>query len=417
MKTNAIILLTLLVGVLFFACSPKPQKSIQKRSNSEIDDIMQQAIPSRNNHFAFDIWKQLPVENDNFVVSPFSISTALAMTYAGARGQTQDEMIGTLFFDPDQDSFHIEYGQYLERLNQLTSEQVQLNLANNLWVQRDYYFLPEYFSTIEQNYRAKPSLVNFKGNREPIRKEINDWVFSQTKEKIKDLISPGVLTEDTRMVLVNAIHFLGGWSSAFDPDRSTEDTFHNIDGLLGKATFMRKQGYYMYYEDKGIQALEMPYQNGNFSMVILLPEQGSESSIHKLETRMDAPFFSTITSGMERTHTDIYLPRFEIETGLDLEKVLPIMGMPTAFSLRADFSGMTGNDSLMIDKVIHKAMIDVKESGTEAAAATAVVMIMKTSIEPEPERTVVFKADRPFLFFLKDNTYNSILFMGRVAKM
>ncbi len=415
MTTNAIKLLTLLMAVLFLACSRNVHKSIQTKSESKTNLIMQQSIPSRNNHFAFHMMRQLPFEDDNFVVSPFSISTALAMTYAGARGQTQMEMASTLFFDDDQQGFHRKYGQYLTTLKELAGDHVQLNIANNLWVQQGYHFLPEYFSTIESNYGTSPAQVNFRGDTEPIRQGINDWVYSQTRERIKDLIAPGILTEDTRMVLVNAIHFLGKWMVEFNKELTRKEIFRGMDGQGKETEFMRRTGYFNYAEHHGMQAIEMLYQGGNYSMVLLLPNKTSDV-VSALST-LDGFAFEQIVSAMERTHVDLRLPRFEAETSVNLERLLSEMGMPLAFSKKADFSGMTGDDSLMIDKVIHKAMIEVKESGTEAAAATAVVMIMKTSIEPEPERTVVFHADRPFLFFIKDNTYNNILFMGRMAKM
>ena len=387
---------------------------MQTHSAAELASIMELPAGERINHFAFDLMRHLSGNNDNYVVSPFSISTALAMTYAGAREQTALEMANALFFDPDQEGFHPAYRDYLLSLQEQAGEHVQLNIANALWVHEAYHFLPGFFSLAETYYQSRLNQVNFRGDREAIRQDINQWVYEQTREKIADLIAPSVLTDDTRLVLVNAIHFLGQWMSVFSEERTRKEIFHGMGGQQAETDFMRRTGYYSYAEDDHMQVIDMPYVGGAFSMVVVLPSKGTD--IRGFEDAMNGFSFAQMLSGMERTHVDLRLPRFEMETSADLEVLLSEMGMPTAFSKRADFSGMTGDDSLMIDKVIHKAMIDVKESGTEAAAATAVVMIMKTSIEPEPERTVVFHANRPFVFFIKDNRYNSILFMGRKGK-
>ena len=383
--------------------------------NIDIAAIMERPAGERLNYFALDLMRYLSGEDGNYVVSPFSISTALAMTYGGAAGQTAAEMVNTLYFSPEQAAFHSRYGAYLGSLRELAGEQIQLNIANALWAHEGYHFLPAYFELIERHYQTKLNQVNFKGDREAIRLGINSWVFDQTREKIKDLIAPGVLTEDTRLVLVNAIHFYGKWMAEFNKELTRKESFRGIDGQTKETDFMRRTGWYQYAEAPGLQVIDLPYQGGNFSMVVILPEEGAD--IRNLEKSFGGTQFMRLLDKMERTHVELRLPRFEMETSANLEQLLSEMGMPTAFSLKADFSGMTGDDSLMIDKVIHKAMIDVKEAGTEAAAATAVVMVMKTSIEPEPEKTVMFHADRPFLFFIKDNTHQSILFMGRTAKL
>ena len=414
MRYILITLLTLTMVGLFFTCSRKTQQTMQRHSGAEIASIMELPAGERINHFAFDLMKHISSNNDNYVVSPFSISTALAMTYAGAREQTALEMSNTLFFDPSQQNFHPAYRDYLLSLQEQAGEHVQLNIANALWAHEAYQFLPAFFSLAETYYQSRLNQVNFRGDREAIRLDINQWVYNQTREKIANLIAPSILTEDTRLVLVNAIHFLGQWLSPFTEERTRKEVFRGMGGQEAETDFMRRTGYYSYAENNHMQVIDMPYQGGQFSMVVVLPTEGTDISM--VEETLTGFSFSNMLADMERTHVDLRLPRFEMETSSDLEVLLAEMGMPTAFSKRADFSGMTGDDSLMIDKVIHKAMIDVKESGTEAAAATAVVMIMKTSIEPEPEKTVVFHANRPFLFFIKDNRYNSILFMGRKGK-
>ncbi len=413
MKPATLFLLTLSACILFFGCSRKGHQSLSGTSQEEIKAIIDKPLAVRNNYFAFDIMREIYSSKENIIFSPISISTALAMTYAGAIGKTAKEMSNTLYFDPDQASFHSEFGDYIKRLKQMTGEKLQINLANSLWAHKGYYFLPEYFKTIEDNYGSVLFQVDYKGDREVIRQDINYWVGEQTRDKIQNLISQGVLTEDTRLVLINAIHFLGNWMAEFNKENTRQQAFYVEKGKQEMTDFMQHKSYYRYFEDSGMQVLEKPYSGGNFSMVILLPAENIDPKtiIHN----MDGLQFEHMLTNLQRTHIDLRMPKFEFEYGINLEDMLAKMGMPLAFSLKADFSGMTGHDSLMIDKVIHKAMIDVSETGTEAAAATAIVMITKTSIEPEPERTILFNANRPFVYLIKDNTNNGILFMGVMA--
>ncbi len=413
MKTLKVLLaLTLLSTLVFYGCSRRTQKSLQANEPVLPEGMIEKPLAERNNHFAFSLYRQLPVENENFVMSPFSISSALAMTYAGAREQTAEEMARTLMFHPDQEVFHPEYGEFLQGLREQAGEAIQLNLANSLWVQQDHPFLPGFFELVETRHGALVMPVNYLGDREAIRQDINDWVYEETREKIENLIGPMVLTEDTRMVLVNAVHFFGPWKQEFDPERTSQDYFTGLDGQRSQADFMYASEEFLYYEEEQFQVLSIPYSEDRFSMVLLLPSR--DSSLPEVEATLDADRFKNIINRLETRKVNVLLPRFEAESQIDLEEVLAAMGMPRAFSNRADFSGMTGETDLKIDKVIHKAMIEVAEEGTEAAAATAVVMIVKTSVDPE-ERTV-FRADRPFFFAIRDNRYNSVLFMGRVVR-
>lgn len=405
------ILLTLALSIIFSGCSRKAQKGIFSRTAEETQTIFEKPMPQRSNYFAFDLMRTLPSEGENLVFSPFSISAALAMTYAGAREQTMEEMSATLFFDADQENFHPAYGQYLNHLKEMAGDSIRLNIANRLWAQEGYHFLPSFFELIETHYGSSVREVDFRGPREPIRLDINEWVYQQTGENIPDLIGQGALTEDTRLVLVNAIHFFGRWMAEFDKDATRRDLFHNLDGSGSTADFMVREGQYPYYGTERLQALEIPYQEGNFSMVVVLPSE--DTTLEDFELTFGAPGYFEVMQGLGQKKVLVSLPRFRVETGFNMEEVLSDMGMPRAFTNRAEFRGMTGDDTLKIDKVIHKAMIDVQEGGTEAAAATAVVMVQKTSIDIE--EPIRFKADRPFLFFLKENGYDSILFMGRVV--
>ena len=397
------------------ACNRKSKNLTLTASGKNIEEIMELPLAQRNNLFAIDLLKAIPEYQENFIISPFSISSALAMTYAGANGTTKDEMSRTLYFDYDQPRFHPEYSSYIKSLREMAGNEVQLNIANNLWAQQGYHFRKEFFDLLELNYGTMLNEVDFyRGDREQIRLDINQWVFEETREKISDLIAQGVLTEDTRLVLVNAIHFFGPWLVEFDKQLTRQDYFNNIDGKRLITEFMFRSARLPYFANEQMQVLELPYSGGNYSMVMVLPDE--KTSLPELEKSLTADDILMAFGGLQEKELDAIIPKFKAETKTDLEDLLAAMGMPLAFSNKADFSGMTGYEDLKIDKVIHKAMIDVAEEGTEAAAATAVVIVRKTAIMPDQEPRIVFKADRPFLYFIKDNRHNSILFMGRQLK-
>ena len=414
--STCLIMAGLGISLIFLgSCNNKKKSLVNTASGKNLEEVMELPLPQRNNLFAFDLLKAIPEYGENFIISPFSISSALAMTYAGAEGDTRNEMMRTLYFDPQQERFHSDFSTYMVRLREQAGDNVQLNIANNLWAQEGYHFLPDYFDLLERHYGTTLNQVDFyRGDREQIRKEINQWVFEETREKISDLIAPGILTEDTRLVLANAIHFFGPWAVEFDKDLTRQDYFINILGEQQLADFMFRTDTMSYFANVKMEVLEIPYDGGNFSMVILLPRPGI--SLPELEDSLSAQDFIDAITAMQEKEVDMIIPKFKTETKTDLEDLLALMGMPLAFSNKADFRGMTGKTDLKIDKVIHKAMIEVAEEGTEAAAATAVVIIRKTAIMPDEEPRLQFKADRPFLYLIKDNRFNSILFMGRQLK-
>lgn len=401
--------------IIALSCNRKTKSISKSTSDISLEEIMELPQPLRNNFFAFDLLSAMPDYENNLIISPFSISSALAMTYAGAAGKTMKEMSRTLFFDTDQEQFHPDFSLFITRLREMAGDNVQLNIANNLWAQKDYQFRQEYFDLIELNYGTRLNQVDFyKGDREIIRREINQWVTEETREKINDLIAQDVLTEDTRLVLVNAIHFFGPWMIEFDRDLSRKDYFTGFDGKKKLTDFMYKADSLPFFQNEQMSALELTYSGGDFSMLIFLPNQ--DISLQEFEQNFGTSEFLSAIRELNLMEVEAIIPKFRIETQVNLEELLAEMGMPLAFSNKADFSAMTGDTNLKIDKVIHKAMIDVAEEGTEAAAATAVVIVMKTSIEPEPKQRISFKADRPFLYVIKDNRFNSILFIGRQLK-
>ncbi len=401
------VVLMLAASFLWTACSTTRQKS------SQIDATeSQEPMHIQNNKFAFDIFKATQHEHDdNLVISPFSISTAMAMTYAGARSETADQMSETLHFDANQDNFHPRFHQWVSQIREKGEKKEQLKIANSLWPQEDFHFVPAYFDLIEAFYQSALYEVDYTGDRAAIRQEINQWVEKHTNDLIKDLIKPNMLVEDTRLVLVNAIYFLSQWKIAFDQERTHTDRFQTAENQWQETSFMYMKDTLNYYETNEYQVLELPYEGEDFSMVVVLP--GEESSLDHLINGLNAPAFDEMSSSLAKNAVEVFLPSFKVRSNFELEKLMAQMGMPLAFTNKADFSGMTQQDDLKIDKIVHEAFIDVKEEGTEAAASTAVIMIRKSAIVDEEQ--IVFKVNRPFFYAIKENTGNSILFMGKVT--
>lgn len=364
-----------------------------------------------NNDFAFDLYQQLKTRPGNLFFSPYSISTALAMTYAGAGGDTAEQMADVLHFTLKSDKLHSSMGRLVNKLNDAGEESsFQLVVSNALWGQKGYSFLPSFLGFVKNNYTAGFNEVDFIHQTEATRKTINTWVERQTQDKIRELLKPGILTPITRLVLTNAIYFKGNWASQFKESHTLESPFKLGGGKTVTVPLMQQTAKFNYAEGKSLQILELPYVDGRLSMVVLLPKRVDQ--IGQLEKRLDSKILQGWLSRTREQKVQVYLPRFKMTDDFKLEQVLPGMGMPDAFSeVSADFSGMTGKKDLYISAVIHKAFVDVNEEGTEAAAATAVVMSRKGGHSPVP----VFRADHPFVFLIRDNFSGSILFCGRLS--
>lgn len=372
-----------------------------------------QEIAEGNNKFAFKLFHELKSDNNNNqFYSPFSISTALAMTFAGARTETAIQISQTMNF-PQSENFHSDYKHLLDGLNTGTEDKIKLNIANGLWAQKNFKFLDSFFNIVKSNYYSELKNVDFPNalESEKARKEINAWVEQKTNDKIKDLLSQGDLNSLTRLVLVNAIYFYGDWEEPFKKQRTESKDFTLMDGAKINVPFMNQQGRYNYYEDSKIEAIEIPYKDNKASMVIFLPIKNKRMA--EFEKSFDNKYYQDIIAALQFNEVRLSVPKFQTTYKINLGTTLSQMGMPLAFSPSdADFSGMTGKRDLCISEVIHQAFINVDERGTEAAAATAVVMTM-TAIRPSSD-IKVFNADHPFVFLIKDNTTGSILFMGKI---
>ena len=372
------------------------------------------AVVESNNRFAFKLYQELNTSVDNnLFYSPFSISTALAMTYAGARNETALQIVRTMNF-PLGTTFNQDYSNLLNKISDSAGNKIVLRIANGLWAQRDFRFLDSYFDMIKSKYKSEIKNVDFKDadNREKTRLEINAWVEQKTKNKITDILGKGVLDTFTRLVLVNAIYFYGDWLNKFEKRATVKEPFYGTGNSPVKATFMRQKMGFNYFEDTMLKAIEIPYKDNKASMIIFLPNE--RDGVGNLEKSFDYKYYSGIVESFQKEQVALSLPKFKTTVLSYLAPALAKMGMPDAFSTtQADFSGMTGLKNLYISTVIHKAFIDVTEEGTEAAAATTVIMEM-TSAPASRENFKVFRADHPFIFVIRDNSTGSILFMGKI---
>jgi serpin B len=394
-------------------------------NSTEKENISKKIIVDGNNKFALELFAKLQSTKGNLFFSPYSISTALAMAHAGARNQTESQMAEVLHFPVsvnqnveqssklllERQQFATEFGKIFNNLNKRGQKGAyKLTVANALWGQKDYGFLKEFMELIESSYDGRLNEVDFVRAAENARQRINKWVAKKTNDKIKNLISQGVLNSMTRLVLTNAIYFKGNWEKQFKEDRTKDAPFTLADGQKIDVAMMNQKAEFGYMETDTFQALELPYVDEELSMVILLPKKFDE--LDEFEKTFTPDNFAQWQTKIHKREVVVFVPKFKMMSQFSLASVLKSMGMKDAFSSDADFSGINGKKDLFISAVIHKAYVEVNEEGTEATAATGVVMRL-TSVGPA--RIPVFRADHPFLFMIRDNISGSILFIGRVA--
>lgn len=371
-----------------------------------------QSVVKGNNSFCFDLYHQLMSEQGNLFFSPYSISTALAMTYAGAKGETEKQMAEVLHFTLPQDILHLHYSKLQSDLKSIEKKgDVQLSIANSLWLQKGDPFLDSFLDVNKKYYGSDMYFVNF-SQSSAVRNQINSWVEEKTHDKIKNLIKPPIPTSDTSLILCNAIYFKGNWLSQFDKAKTKVDDFYLSKDTIIQVPLMSQKSDYRYVDYGSFEGMELPYEGEDLSMIIFLPEE-IEGLTALEENLISDTMVVMIDQLMQRYPEKVYvkIPKFKTTSEFELAQVLNFMGMNDAFSAKADFSGMNGMRDLFISNVIHKAFVDVSEEGTEAAAATAVVM-MKTAM---PSKPLEFIADHPFLFLIRENKTGSILFIGRIV--
>ncbi|MDE2889139.1 MAG: serpin family protein [Gemmatimonadota bacterium] len=389
--------------------SEKARKTSLSASDVNLDDLVR-----GNSGFAFDLYGTLRERDGNLFYSPHSISVALAMMYAGARGETARQMEEVLRFQLPADQLHPAFNVLDLALSSRgegsggqDAENFRLNIANAIWGQKGYAFLPRFLDTLAENYGAGMRAVDFVENPEASRTAINDWVAKRTEDTIQDLIPQGVIDQLTRLVLTNAIYFNAAWHYPFDENRTTSDSFHLLSGDRVNVPMMHQTEAFNYgmHETHQVQSVEMLYAGEEASLIILLPASGE---FGQLEDALSADLVSEISKLMRPIRLRLSVPSFEIKSEFRLGDTLAGMGMPDAFdSESADFSGMAETKELYLSAVVHKAFVKVDERGTEAGAATGGT-IGVTSLPP------AFTADRPFIFLIRDNATDAILFVGRV---
>lgn len=409
-----------------------PELSTEPQTETpEPRELNMQTAAQQANDFARRFYGQVAgAQSGNLFFSPFSIHAALSMTYAGARGETAEQMREVLAFEyaPDEGIEHAAYSQLLAALNDVpmtTFDTVEdgerttverpvfeLVVANRLWGQEGFSWNRGYTGLVEREYHAGLEEVDFQTNAEGARNTINDWIEETTRERIKNLIPAGALDAMTRLVLTNAIYFKANWQDVFEERATRPEPFHLADGSTAEVPMMHQSETFAYAETTNWQALEMAYERNALSMTVVLPAD-RDGAMSEVEQQLASGELFESLESRQRTKVNVWFPKFRITQDLDLGDTLQAMGMSRAFSQQADFSGMTSEAELMISKALHKAFVEVDEKGTEAAAATAIVMSL-TSMPAEPEKPKVFRADRPFIFLIRHNASGAILFAGRV---
>jgi len=377
------------------------------------------AVVAGNNRFAFDLYSKLRGGSGNLFFSPYSIATALAMTSTGAKGETDREMAAVLHAPADPAARHAGFKALIDHVNgkdggAAKSASETLVSANALWLQKGEPFLDTFLNVTKSDYGAAPFEVDFMSDTEAARRAINSWVEKQTADKIRDLIGPRDISTDTSLVLTNAIYYKGAWLHPFHEQATQkEGVFTAAGGRKVTVPMMTQSESYRHLDGGSFQMLELPYSGNQRTMLVLLPK--AVDGLGALEASLNVEALDGWVGKLARTKVNLQLPRFRLEESFQLGDTLKGLGMSLAFDpSKADFSGMTGRRDRAISAVIHKAFVDVNEAGTEAAAATGVVMTRAMAVRPE--KPVEFRADHPFLFLIRDQATGAVLFLGRMSE-
>ena len=369
-------------------------------------------LAGSNAAFATDLYGMLKKTDDNLFFSPYSISTCLAMTYAGAHGDTATQMAHALHFEMSQTQLAASFGELQKQLNAENGRNGNaLDIANGLWGQKDHPFLPAFLDVASQSYGANLKQTDFRTEAETARMEINEWISGKTNGKISDLIPKGVLNPAATLVLANAIYFKGTWAGKFEKSRTEKALFSITPTQKLDVPMMTVSADFKYAEVDGMQLLELPYAGDELAMAIFLPRE--TNGLKGVEDLLEAHSLDRWLAQARSQKVEVFLPKFKLASAFSLATPLAEMGMTDAFSPRADFSGMDGERDLFLSAVIHKAFVEVDEEGTEAAAATGVRM-KKLAVMKSPS-VPIFRADHPFIFLIRDTRSGSILFLGRLA--
>jgi serpin B len=357
------------------------------------------------NELSFNLLQQINKTEGqkNIFISAYSIYNAMGMTYLGAKDETKTEMENVLF-----PIHNTDIAEDLKKLNESLSfnRKIEFYSANNMWIKQNIEIKKRYSKAVKGIFDADVQQANFSDKQvvEQARQNINQWVEEKTKNQIKDFISKGVLDESTVFVLVNAIYYYAKWKIQFEEKNTYQDEFKSIDNNNVKTMFMHSVFSIPYYKNNELTAIEIPYENNEASFIIILPDD-----FETFAQKMDNKYFEKIITGFKNKNVNLSIPKFKKESEYDLVEYFKNMGLNSLFSSKADLSGITGNKDIRISNILHKAVIEINESGTEASAATAVIGSRSVSGNKE---TVIFKADRPFFYFIRENSTGTILFAG-----
>jgi serine protease inhibitor len=399
--STAAFALSMAVGCSSEDTEPPRQPRQVTELSAELSDVV-----DGNTTFAWSMYDQIRLESGNVFFSPFSISAALGMTYAGAAGSTASQMQQVLHVQQP-DTFHASFGALIRDLDGDKGRGYSLFIANRLFGQDGFAFAAPFLGTTSEHYGAELELVDFVGAPDPSRIRINEWVADKTRDKIPELLEPGTIDSLTRLVLANAIYFKANWAEQFDKEHTRDRPFELRDGTEVQVPMMSRKADCRTIRGTELAALEMDYQDGEVSMVIVIPRD--DVTVEAMEAVLTQKGLDPLIDDMQDAELEVELPRFEFRDKTDLGTVLETLGMVDAFDpAKADFSAMAPGEPIFLQRVVHEAYVKVDEEGTEAAAATAVVAGTTSSGPPG------FVVDRPFVFAIRDKLTNSILFLGRV---
>lgn len=395
------------------------KSELARETSPSVDESQVLTLAQDNAAFALLFYDQIRTEDGNIIFSPFSLSLALSMAMTGAESSTEQGMVDALQMSLPEEAIHPAFNALLLAIEEsqkqiqddMEGKSFQLNIANSIWGQADYSFKQPFLDSLARHYGAGIYTVDYRHNPEGARMAINDWVAEETEQKITDLIPAGAIDPLTRLVLANAIYFNGSWLYPFMENATAQAPFYTLDGSQITVDMMKLYGERLLYQrGDDYQAVSLPYLSNDFVMTLLVPNEGEFGDF---EANFDLAGLMEIISGMNSQRVDLEMPKFDFESDVNANDPLIALGMADAFSPeRADFSGITEEEELMISDVLHKATITVDEEGTEAAAATAVIIGVTSAMPEDPISLVI---DRPFLFLIRHQPTNTILFLGRVV--
>ena len=390
-------------------------QSALERETPRVDLESREELIAGNSEFALDLYRTLQSEEGNLFFSPLSISLAFGLLYPGAAGDTATQIADVMRYTLVDENLHRSFNwldreliSRGEKSDGADGEEFRLNIANALWGNLGLRFLDSYLDTLARHYGAGLHTVDFARAPEDSREEINRWVNRQTEGRIPNLLPDGTITSDTQLVLSNAIYFNAAWAQPFESLATSAQDFRTLSGSIVSVEMMSKVGYYHRTERADYRSIELPYDGRELSMLIIVPDD-----LTTFEKQLSIEQLNRIINQLRPERTALRFPRFEYSSKLSLKTTLQDLGMRDAFeSGRADLSRITGRPELTIHDVVHEGFIKVNEAGTEAAAATAIIGVRPTSIEPPPRPFVV---DQPFLFLIRDHGTGAIVFLGRVV--